>query len=230
MPAKRINDSVLGAMERPTLIWMASRLPAWTTPDQLTAFGFAGALLAAVGYVGSRSSITMLWLACLGLVMNWLGDSLDGTLARVRRIERPRYGFFVDHASDLFAQPIVFLGLGLSPCARFEVACLGLVAFLMAFVYTMIYAEVRDTMRITYFGFGPTEIRVLLVLGNLITATFGVIDLAEWIGLLKPLRPVSIFDLLIAVLSVITVVALALLAFAEGRQLSREDPPRSGAA
>ncbi len=225
MATRRINSSVLGALERPALAWMAQRLPAWVTPDRLTAFGIAGSLLTAAGYVASRGSLKYLWLACLGLVMNWAGDSLDGTLARLRRIERPRYGFFIDHTSDLFMQSAVFLALGVSPCARFGVACLGLIAFLMTFVYTLIHAHVRGAMRITYFGFGPTEIRALLLLGNLITLAAGVIDLGAWVGALRPLGPVTIFDAVIVVIASATVLALGAIAFAERRQLSKEDPP-----
>ena len=99
-PLQRVNDSVLGALERPALAWMAVRLPAAVVPDHLTAFGAVGAVLTAAGYVLSRRSLSWLWLACAGLFINWLGDSLDGTLARLRHIERPRYGFFIDHTSD----------------------------------------------------------------------------------------------------------------------------------
>lgn len=226
VPAKRLNDSVLGVLERPALAWMAGRLPAWVTSDHLTAAGFAGALAAAVGYVASRWSIQWLWLASLGLLLNWFGDSLDGTVARLRRIERPRYGFFVDHSCDLFAQALVFLALGCSPCARFGVACLGLIAFLMAFVYTMIYAEVRGTFRITYFGFGATEIRALLVAGNLITLQVGVLDLGQWFAPLSRIRPVTMFEAGIAIVCAFTMPALAMMAVREGRKLAREDPPK----
>jgi phosphatidylglycerophosphate synthase len=126
---RRINDSVLGVWERPALAWMAARLPAAVVPDQLTALGVLGALLTAAGFVLSRWSLSWLWLACVGLVLNWLGDSLDGTLARLRRIERPRYGFFIDHTSDMFCQTITFVSLGVSPLAHFGVACLGLITF-----------------------------------------------------------------------------------------------------
>jgi archaetidylinositol phosphate synthase len=158
-PLERVNDSLLGAWERPALAWMAARLPAAVVPDQLTAFGVCGAMLTVTGYVQSRQSLAWLWLACAGLCINWFGDSLDGTLARVRRIERPRYGFFIDHTSDLFCQIITFIALGVSPLAHFGVACLGLITFLFAFVYSLITAHARATMRITYFYFGPTEMR-----------------------------------------------------------------------
>jgi len=225
--AKRLNDSVLGLLERPALAWMAQRLPARVTPDHLTAIGLLGALAAAGGYLASRWSIQWLWVVNAGLLVNWVGDSLDGTVARLRRIERPRYGFFVDHTSDLFAQSLVFLGLGLSPCARFEIACLGLIAFLMTFVYSLICVEVRDTLRITYFGFGPTEIRALLIAGNLITLRAGVLDLWPWLAPGAWSGPVSIYEVGIGILAAIAVPALAILAARERSDLAREDPPRA---
>jgi archaetidylinositol phosphate synthase len=225
--AKRLNDSVLGVLERPALAWMARRLPGWVMPDHLTAIGLAGALAAAAGFVASRWSIQWLWLASLGLILNWAGDSLDGTLARLRAIERLRYGFFVDHASDLFSQTLVFLALGASPCARFGVACLALIAFLMAFVYTLIYAQVRGTLRITYFGFGPTEIRALLVAGNLITLQVGILDLGPWFTRLARIGPLTIYEFVISIVCVLTAPALAILAVREARKLAREDPPKA---
>jgi phosphatidylglycerophosphate synthase len=217
-------------LERPALAWLAERLPSWLTPDRLTLIGITGAVSAAAGYFASRWSVQWLWLASLGLLVNWAGDSLDGTIARLRRIERPRYGFFVDHTSDLFAQALVFVALGISPCAQFRIACLGLIAFLMAFVYSLICVETRNTLRITYFGFGPTEIRALLIAGNLLTLRTGIVDLDV------PLLPhalvgaVTIYDLVIMLIFAVAVPGLALLALREWRDLAQEDPPKNAAA
>jgi hypothetical protein len=150
-------------------------------------------------------------------------------VARLRGIERPRYGFFVDHTSDLFAQTAIFLALGASPCAHFGVACLGLIAFLMAFVYSLICVEVRETLRITYFGFGPTEIRVLLIAGNLITLRYGVLDVGQWLMPHQWNAAVTIYELGILVICSIAVPALAVLAVRESRDLAREDPLPSAA-
>ena len=223
---QRINDSVLGPLERPALAWLARRVPSRVVPDHLTTFGVCGALLTATGYVLSGWSLTWLWLASLGLIVNWLGDSLDGNLARLRHIERPRYGFFIDHTTDLFCQSLTFIALGLSPLAHFGMACLGLITFLMAFVYTLIAAQTRATMRITYFYFGPTEIRALLLLGNLISLSFGVVDLRHWFAALPGGGSVSIHDAFIALLAASGVVVIALLAWRDARALSVEDPPR----
>src|ERR1700761_3011968 len=121
---ERIQQSWLAASERRLLVAIATRLPSWIKPDQLTALGVAGALLTGTAYAGSVISPCLLWLAIIGLIINWFGDSLDGSLARVRRIERPCYGFFVDHTSDVISQAFIFVGLGLSPHMRFATACL----------------------------------------------------------------------------------------------------------
>jgi archaetidylinositol phosphate synthase len=224
-PVQRVNDSFLGPIERPALAWIAARMPAAIVPDQLTAFGVAGALLTAAGYVLSRWSLTWLWLASVGLLINWFGDSLDGTLARVRRIERPRYGFFIDHTSDLFCQVITFLSLGVSPLAHFGAVCLGLIAFLLAFVYSLITAHARATMRITYFYFGPTEIRALLLLGNLLTLAGRVVDMRPWLPSLPGAGAITIHDFFIALLSLAGLTAIGVAALGDGRALAAEDPP-----
>jgi phosphatidylglycerophosphate synthase len=228
MAVKRVNQSVLGALERPMLAWIARRLPPWILPDYLTVVGFVGAFLAAAGFLLSCSSMLWLWLSCVGLVANWFGDSLDGTLARLRNRERPRYGFFIDHTSDMFSNVILFLAIGISPCAHFAVACLGLITFLMAFVYTMIGTHVRQRMRITYFGFGPTEIRALLIIGNLLVLEFGVIDVHQWVAPYLSFDWVSIHDVVISFLALAGAMLLAFLAIREARALGREDPPPLG--
>jgi archaetidylinositol phosphate synthase len=227
---QRVNDSFLGPIERPALAWTAARLPAAIVPDHLTAFGVVGGLITAAGFLLSRSSLSWLWLASVGLVINWFGDSLDGTLARVRGIERPRYGFFIDHASDLFCQIITFLALGVSPLAHFGAACLGLITFLLAFVYSMIIAHARATMRVTYFYFGPTEIRALLLLGNVLTIAVGVVDLQAWLPAVAGAGAITIHDFFIALLSLAGLTAIGTAAVGDSRALAAEDPPPTPAA
>jgi phosphatidylglycerophosphate synthase len=184
-----------------------------------------GSFMAAGGYIASRWSLQALWLASVGLLLNWAGDSLDGTVARRRRIERPRYGFFVDHTSDLFSQALLFAALGLSPCAHLHIALLGLIAFLMFFVYTLICSEVLRIMRITYFGFGPTEIRALLIAGNLITLSVGVLELGRLLPGLPPvIAAATIHEGVIVLLVAAAIPALVVLAIREARVLAREDP------
>jgi archaetidylinositol phosphate synthase len=206
------------------LSWMAARVPVCVTPDHLTLFGILGAVTAATGFVCSNWSLSWLWLANLGLAANWFGDSLDGTLARARRIERQRYGFFVDHTSDLFCQSLIFVSLGLSPLVHFAVACLGLIAFLIGFVNTLIGAHVSQTMRITYFGFGPTEIRALLLVGNVGVLAFGVVSLNIWAVLARAGIVLSGHDAVIASLSIVGIGLMAASALGEARRLAAEDP------
>jgi archaetidylinositol phosphate synthase len=226
MAVTRVNQSVLGALERPTLAWLAQHMSPGVKPDHLTLLGFSGALLTGTGFVLSCWSTRWLWLANFGLIANWLGDSVDGTLARYRQIERPRYGFFIDHTSDMFSQVVIFIAIGISPCAHFAVACLGLITFLMAFIYTMIGTHVRQRMRITYFGFGPTEIRALLFIGNLLVLAFGVLDVRSFVPYLSKFEWVSVHDIVISALAGIGVTLIAFLAVREMRALGAEDPPR----
>lgn len=224
MPVARVNESFLSGFERPALAWMTPRVPAVITPDHLTITGVSGAVAAAAGYLLSRWSIEWLWLAVAGLIVNWAGDSLDGNVARYRGHERHRYGFFIDHTTDLFSQALVFFALAASPCARFGVAATGLIAFLMGFVYTLIYLRATNTMRITYFRLGPTEIRALLIAGNLITLKLGVLDLGQWWPALERFGPVTIYEVFIVLICAIAVPSFALLAVRESRALSSADP------
>jgi len=111
----RVNHGLLTPLERPALAWLSERMPAWVSPDLLTALGFLGSLVIFAGYVLTSIDVRFMWLASFGLVINWFGDSLDGTLARFRKIERPRYGYFIDHAVDSVAEALVFIGLGFLP-------------------------------------------------------------------------------------------------------------------
>jgi len=124
---ERVNDILLGPLERPALKWLAEHQPSWMTPDILTIIGIFGSVLIFTSYALSRIDPAFLWLASLGFVINWYGDSLDGTLARVRKIERPKYGFFVDHVVDAASEALVFFGLGVTFYIRFDLASVALV-------------------------------------------------------------------------------------------------------
>ncbi|MEW5870161.1 MAG: CDP-alcohol phosphatidyltransferase family protein [Chloroflexota bacterium] len=162
----RVNDILLGFLERPALQWLAARMPRWVTPDILTAVGAVGGVVIFTGYALSNLDRNFLWLASLGFLINWFGDSLDGTLARYRHIERPRYGFFVDHVIDAFTEVLVFLGLGLSPYVRFDLACLALIAYLLVSVLVYVRTCVKGEFKISYAGLGPTEARAIAVISN----------------------------------------------------------------
>jgi phosphatidylglycerophosphate synthase len=167
---KRVNDILLGPLERPALHWLAAHMPAWITPDICTLIGLGGAVITLAGYGLSNIHPGFLWLASLGFLVNWFGDSLDGTLARYRRIERPWYGYFVDHTTDAVVQVMIFLGLGLSPYVTYNIACLALVGYLILSILVYLRTYIAGEFKISYGGLGPTESRVVAVLLN--TAMF----------------------------------------------------------
>ena len=159
----RVNDSFLAPLERPALQWLCKHMPAWMTPDILTVIGVIGGVVMAAGYWLCNVNKNFLWIVDLGLVINWFGDSLDGSLARYRKIERFKYGYFVDHTVDITTQTIVLLGLGASPFVHFSYALLALVGYLLLGILTYINTAVSGVYKISYGKVGPTEVRVFLV-------------------------------------------------------------------
>ena len=169
----RINDIFLGPLERPALRWLAGHMPAWVTPDILTLVGFFGSVVTLAGYGLTVLNKNYLWLASFGFVINWFGDSLDGTLARYRHIERPIYGFYIDHTMDIVTEMLIFIGLGLSPYVRFDFACLALIGYLMLSVLVYIQMCVKGEFRLSYAGLGPTEARLIAISANAVVFFVG---------------------------------------------------------
>ena len=160
---ERVNDIFFGPLERPVLQWLCAHMPAWVNPDILTAIGVLGGVIIAVGYWLSNVDKNYLWLVDFGFVLNWFGDSLDGSLARYRKIERVRYGYFLDHTVDTLTQTIICIGVGLSPFVKFPYALLALVGYLQLGILTFVNAAVTGVFKISYGKIGPTEIRVIFV-------------------------------------------------------------------
>lgn len=164
----RIQTSILNGVEKKALLFLAERQPAWMTSNILTFIGFIGSVLIAAGYLLSAKNINYIWLSSLGLIVNWYGDSLDGTLARVRNRQRPVFGYYLDHTMDVVCELIMFLGLGLSGLIKFEVSVLILVLYLMLTLNVSIDAHLKNEFRLTYAKLGPTEFRVLGIIANTI--------------------------------------------------------------
>ena len=139
--SQRIQTSVLNDLEKRVLIWLAQRQPRWMTSDKLTAIGVLGAIVVAVGYILSNRHVGWLWLASLGYLLNWYGDSLDGTLARVRNTQRPIYGFFLDHNVDGVTMAIMCIGAGLSNMLNLYIAMAVLAVYLMLSISVYINAH-----------------------------------------------------------------------------------------
>jgi len=165
--ARRVNQSLTASIEKRALIWMAERAPAWLTSDQLTLLGLGAQIAAGVFYALARWDRRALLLAVVCIALNWLGDSLDGTLARVRCQQRPRYGFYVDHMVDIFGSVALMCGLGCSGLLHWPVAIALLIAFLILAGESYLATYTLSLFQLSQGIFGPTEIRILLIFGTL---------------------------------------------------------------
>jgi archaetidylinositol phosphate synthase len=164
---RRVQESWVAEYEKRTLLWLAARTPQWIGPDHLTVLGFAAQIGAGVHYGWARWNKHSLFGVMVFLALNWLGDSLDGTLARVRKQLRPRYGFYVDHMVDTFGALALMGGLALSGCMHPWIAIGLLVAFLMLSIQCYLATQAFGEFRLSFWRFGPTELRILLMSGNL---------------------------------------------------------------
>ena len=196
-PALRIQQNLLAVSERRLLNWLCARLPAWLKPDHLTALGFTGALVSASGYVLSNWHSGWLWFAISGYFVNWFGDSLDGSLARFRKIERPSFGYFIDHSTDALANTILVTCLGLSPFLRLDVALLALAGYLLLSIHSFLAARVVNEFRLSYLAGGPTELRIVLIVMTLFMLGLGPMA-SHWPGF-------SVFDLFVGLIAFVLV-------------------------
>jgi len=219
---RRVNDILLGPLERPTLKWLSAHMPTWVTPDTCTIVGVLGALGIAASYILTAYERNFLWLASLGFVVNWLGDSLDGTLARYRKIERPVYGFFVDHTIDAFSVSVIVLGLGLTPYVSFNVACLMLISYLLLCVLVFVRTCAVGEFKISYSKLGPTEIRVFAILLNTAMYFGGIQTSLAGSGPLNRIA-LSPYDLFIAALASLLLYFFLLTAIKEMLKLAKEN-------
>ena len=177
--AVRIQTSVLNELEKKILVWLAERQPRWITSDILTYIGTFGAVVIAAGYILSAWNINFLWLSSLGFIINWYGDSLDGTLARVRKTQRPVYGYYLDHTIDAINEVMIFVGVGLSGLMHLEIALLALVMYFLMTINVSINAHLKKEFKLTYASMGPTEFRIIMIIINTLFA------------LIRPLREFS---------------------------------------
>jgi len=214
---KRVNDILLGPLERPALQFFSKHTPAWATPDTMTIIGVIGALLTATGYILTRYGIAWLWLSSFGLFVNWFGDSLDGTLARYRKIERPNYGYYVDHVVDVFNEFLLVIGLGLSPLVKFEVAAFALIGYLMLAAHVFLRTYVDDVFKISYGKLGPTEVRLFIVIANTMVFFFGNPTFEIPVIAIN----LSVFDLFFGLLGVLFLGFFMVSAYQYSRELSK---------
>jgi phosphatidylglycerophosphate synthase len=165
--AVRMQTSFTAAIERRALAWLAARMPAWIQPDHLTLLGFAAMFLAGVSYALARWNRIGLMLTVVCLALNWFGDSMDGTLARIRKRQRPRYGFYVDHMIDSLGAFFLMSGLALSGFISPRVAFGMLIVYLLLSIEVYLATYTLGSFHLSFGKVGPTEIRVLLAVANI---------------------------------------------------------------
>jgi archaetidylinositol phosphate synthase len=178
--AKREINGLLGRHEKPLLVYLASRLPPWVGSDHLTLLGLFATALAGGAYLAVRWQPHMLHLVNLALVLNWFGDSLDGTLARQRNHCRPRYGFYVDHVIDAFGALFVLGGLALSGLMSPAAVGVFLIAYYLMAINVYLTTYTLGVFRISYGPIGGTELRVLLMLCNLVVLYMPRLTILGW--------------------------------------------------
>ena len=171
--AERQSTFITTRFERWALPRVAAALPRWMLPDHLTAIGIFGATLITASYMLSTRNPAWLWMANLGLVIHWFGDSLDGTLARVRKIERPRYGYYLDHLTDAYSTTAIGLGLGFSPFMLLSVGLAIVIGYLVLSINVYLETHVFGKFRYGYGVMGPTEARLVLMGLNLLALVIG---------------------------------------------------------
>ena len=217
--AERRATFILARAEKWALPRIAASLPRWIVPDHLTAIGVLGSTLIALGYILSTRDRHWLWLANGGLVVNWFGDSLDGTLARVRKWERPRYGFYLDHLTDAYSTTLIGLGLGFSPYMLLSVGLAIVIAYLILSINVYLETHVFGVFRYGYGILGPTEARGVLFLLN--TAALVVGPIPFTVGHVR----MTVFDLA-GIAAALSMGGLLLRRVISNlRELSRMEPP-----
>ena len=214
-PVQRIQENILASSERKLLIWLCRRMPAWVSPDFLTTLGFAGALATLLGYAASNLAPEWLWLAIGGYVLHWFGDSMDGSLARYRKIERPSFGYFIDHSCDGLTTLMMLAGIGLSPFVRLDVALFALSGYFLLSIHAYLAARVVGEMRLSYLAAGPTELRLVLIILTLAMLAFG-----SGPGLFGS---VSGFDLFVGAVGTILVILFVAQTLATAKGLATVD-------
>jgi len=161
----RDNSSVTARLERQLLVWIAHRLPRWVNSDHLSVLGLSSMALAGIAFAALGVTPWAALAVVLALAANWFGDSLDGTVARVRQQQRPRYGFYVDHIIDLAGTTMLIAGMACSGLMNPVIACAVLVGYLLVSSESYLATHASGVFRMSFLGFGPTELRLVLMAG-----------------------------------------------------------------
>lgn len=216
--AEREESFLLAVPEKRFLRWLARKMPRWILPDDMTALGVLAAFGVAAAYQLSNESLAWLWMASGLLVLQWVGDSLDGTLARVRGIERPTYGYYLDHLVDAIATAAIGIGLGLSPFMLLSVGTLIVVAYLILSINVYLESFAFNRFSIGYGRIGPTEIRLILIALNTALALKLGLDF-RLAGL-----DLTVFDVVGLAIATVMLVLLVGRSVTNLRELARKEP------
>lgn len=221
--SQRIQTSIINGVEKRVLVWLAERQPRWVTSDMLTLVGVVGAFLTGLGFYLTHYDINWLWLSSAGLIINWYGDSLDGTLARVRNCQRPLYGYYIDHTVDCINEAFMFIGAGLSPLVDIDLALYVFVLYLFMTINVSINAHLKSEFRLTYAKLGPTEFRLIIVIANTVLILFpNLVTYTLTLGR----RAYTTLDLVaIAIIVLLAVIYLATI-IADARHYAAIDPKK----
>jgi len=223
--AVRLQTSILNPLEKRALVWLASHMPSWVTSDALSYFSLFGAVVIALGYYLTNYSPAWLWLASLGFVLHWFGDSLDGTLARYRGQSRPLYGFYIDHNLDCVSEFFIFGGMGFSAYMHMWMGLLLFCVYLGMEVYVMICAHLKNEFKLTYGIFGPTELRVLMIIFNTVLFFARPLhDVAVPVKVGKLQGDLLIYDIVGGVIFLIMCYFYFSSLIADGKYFARLDP------
>lgn len=190
-------------------------MPPWVTPDRLTLLGMVGAFMIFVGYVASGLAASWLLLAIAGYVVQWFGDSMDGSIARYRHIERPSYGYFIDHSCDGLATLLILAGIGLSPFVTMDVALVALAGYLLLSIHAYLSARVLGEFKLSYLAAGPTELRLMLI-----ALTVMMMALGSGPGIFGAL---SGFDVFVGAAGTILILLFIIQTIITGRRLAQAE-------
>lgn len=220
--SQRIQTSLLNAAEKRLLLKLAEKQPRWVTSDMLTYFGVFAAILYAFFCWMANFNVNYLWAASFCLILNWYGDSLDGTLARVRSTQRPKYGFFIDHSLDALTTCLFCLGLGLAPVMMLSISLFIMGGYLCMSIYTYLSTIVMDKFRLTYAHFGPTEARLVII------AVFILYIFNPWPDVTVDIAgtPWTVYDITGAIVAVILFSLYIGSMVVDLRYLAKIDPPK----
>ena len=213
----RIQENLVARNERRLLNWLCARMPPWVTPDLLTFTGLVGALMVFTGYTASNLGDAWLWLSIAGYFVHWFGDLMDGSIARFRQIERPRYGYFLDHSCDGLATTMLVIGIGLTRYVMLEIALVALTGYLLMSIHAFLSVRVLGELKLSYLSAGPTELRIILIALTLAMIFSGsepaLLGLFTW------------FDLFVGSVGCLLIVLFVRQTISTARRLAKEEPP-----